>query len=49
MIDHLVLNHGLTREEAYVLCSVVADLKISELVDMPNFLVSCYMPLNIFR
>ena len=49
MIDYLTLNRGLTRDEAYVLCSVVADLKISELVDMPNFLVSCYMPLSVFR
>ena len=27
--------------EAYMLCSVCADLRISEIVDMPNWVVSC--------
>ncbi len=49
MIEYLTLNRGLTRDEAYILCSVAADLKISELVDKPNYLVSCYLPLNIFH
>jgi acetamidase/formamidase len=49
MIDWLVENQGLTRSQAYVLCSVAADLKISEIVDAPNFIVSAYMPLSIFK
>jgi len=43
-IDHLVRNYGLSREDAYALCSVVVDLKISEVVDAPNWLVSAYLP-----
>jgi len=36
MIDHLATERGLSREEAYILCSVAVDLKISEIVDAPN-------------
>jgi acetamidase/formamidase len=48
MIDYLAAEHGLTREEAYVLCSLVVDLKINEMVDDPNVLVSAYLPLSVF-
>lgn len=48
MIDWLVENHGVTRSQAYVLCSAAADLKISQIVDAPNWIVSAYMPLSIF-
>ena len=48
MIDWLVANHGLTRSQSYCLCSTAADLKISEIVDAPNWMVSAYMPLGIF-
>ena len=48
MIAHLVAACGLTREEAYVLCSVAADLKISEVVDAPNWVVSAFVPLSLF-
>ena len=44
MIDYLVEAHGMDRTDAYVLCSLAADLKISEVVDMPNVLVSMHMP-----
>jgi len=49
MIEWLVSVHGLTRSQAYILCSEAADLKISEIVDAPNFIVSAYMPLSIFN
>jgi len=49
MIDWLMAEHGLTAEDAYCLCSVAGDLKISEIVDAPNWIVSFYMPLSIFR
>jgi acetamidase/formamidase len=49
MIDHLVAEHDLTREQAYCLCGAAVDLKISEIVDEPNWLVSAYLPLGIFR
>ena len=48
MIEHLVETRGLTREEAYVLCSVAVDLKISEIVDAPNWIVSASLPEAIF-
>ena len=48
MIDHLVRERGFSREEAYIVCSVAADLKISEIVDAPNWIVSAFMPESIF-
>lgn len=48
MIGWIVTEHGLTREEAYVLCSLAGDLKISETVDVPHMLVSMHMPKSIF-
>jgi acetamidase/formamidase len=48
MIDHLVRERGLSREEAYVLSSVAVDLKISEIVDAPNWIVSAFLPESIF-
>lgn len=48
MIAYLVRHHGLSREEAYVLNSVAVDLKISEIVDAPNWIVSAYLPQSLF-
>ena len=48
MIDHLVRERGFSREEAYVICSVAVDLKISEIVDAPNWIVSAFLPDSIF-
>ncbi len=48
MIDHLVRERGLSREEAYILCSVTVDLKISEIVDAPNWIVSAFLPEGVF-
>ncbi|MCW3007431.1 MAG: Acetamidase/Formamidase [Solirubrobacterales bacterium] len=48
MIEHLVTQRGLTREDAYVLCSLAGDLKITEVVDAPNWMVGCYMPDAVF-
>ncbi len=48
MIDHLVAERGYSREQAYALTSVAVDLRISELVDVPNVLVSAFLPLDIF-
>lgn len=47
MIDYLVAEHGLTPEEAYILCSIAGDLKISEVVDVPHMLVSMHMPKSV--
>ena len=40
---------ALPRAQAYCLCSVAADLKVSEVVDAPNWIVSCYLPLSVLR
>ncbi|WP_330702911.1 acetamidase/formamidase family protein [Novosphingobium resinovorum] len=48
MIERLTRLHKIRPEEAYMLCSVAGDLRISEIVDLPNFVVSFYMPRQIF-
>jgi acetamidase/formamidase len=48
MVEHISTNYGLEPVEAYVLASLVVDLKISEVVDAPNWIVSSYLPLAIF-
>jgi len=48
MIEHIVESHGLSREQAYAVCSVAVDLKISEIVDAPNWIVSAFLPESIF-
>jgi formamidase len=48
MIDHLMMERGYSREQAYVLTSVAVDLRISELVDVPNVVVSAFLPLDVF-
>jgi formamidase len=48
MIDWLVREKKLTREQAYSLCSVAVDLRISNLVDVPNFAVTAILDLGVF-
>jgi acetamidase/formamidase len=48
MIDWLGREHGLSPIEAYLLSSVAIDLRISEIVDQPNFIVTAYCPLGLF-
>ncbi len=47
-IAWLIREKGLGREDAYVLCSLAGDLRISQIVDQPNWGVSFYMPLSVF-
>jgi acetamidase/formamidase len=47
LIDWLGAERGLSREDAYILCSLAADLRISQIVDQPNFGVSGYFPLSV--
>jgi acetamidase/formamidase len=49
LIDWLQREHQLTREDAYLLCSLAADLRISQLVNEPNFCVTALLPLSIFH
>ena len=49
MIDLLGATHGIAAEDAYLLCSVAGDLRISEIVDMPNWVVSFYFPRTVLE
>jgi acetamidase/formamidase len=44
MVDLLGRRFGMPTIDAYLLCSVCADLRISEIVDRPNWTVSFYFP-----
>ena len=48
MIQQLSLS-GFKPEEAYILCSVAGDLRISEIVDEPNFVVSMCLPTGMLK
>jgi acetamidase/formamidase len=48
MVEFISHSRDLTRAEAYMLCSVCADLRISEIVDAPDWIVSCYFPRIVF-
>jgi acetamidase/formamidase len=47
-MEHLGSRYGLSREEAYALCSVAVDLRIHEVVDAPNWVVGAFLPDDIF-
>lgn len=49
MIDLLAREQHMSASAAYMLCSVCADLRISEIVDRPNWVVSCYLPRQVFE
>jgi len=48
-IEHLGERHGLEREEAYAIASVAGDLRIHEVVDVPNWVVGMFLPDEIFE
>ena len=48
MIDWLKVTKGLTKEQAFVVTSVACDLRISNVVDVPNYAVTTICPMNIF-
>jgi formamidase len=47
MID-LLQERGFSREQAYIICSVAVDLRVSNVVDVPNYVVSALLPEAIF-
>jgi len=49
MLEHLTVERGLGREAAYALMSAAVDLRLSEIVDVPNPVVSALLPLDIFE
>ena len=44
----LLQERGFSREQAYIICSVAVDLRISNVVDSPNYVVSALLPELIF-
>jgi acetamidase/formamidase len=49
MIELLSGRTGMAPVEAYMLCSVAGDLRISEVVDQPNWVVSFYFPRSVLE
>jgi formamidase len=45
----LLEERGWSREQAYIICSVAVDLRVSNVVDVPNVTVSALLPEDIFR
>ncbi|MEM3676411.1 MAG: acetamidase/formamidase family protein [Thermoplasmataceae archaeon] len=41
---NVLSDQGYTRGEAYILCSILGNLRISEIVDVPNYLVTMSFP-----
>jgi formamidase len=48
MMD-LLQERGFSRDQAYVICSVAVDLRISNAVDLPNVTVSAFLPLEVLE
>ncbi|MGI9419043.1 MAG: acetamidase/formamidase family protein [Geminicoccaceae bacterium] len=49
MIAYIEREHGLSREQAYILSSVAVDLVIGQVVDVPNYTVSAILDLEVFQ
>jgi len=49
LVGWLEAERGLTRVQGYVLASVAADLRLAEVVNVPNVLVTCRLPLDVFE
>jgi acetamidase/formamidase len=47
MVDHLVLDRGMSRDDAYVLCSAAVDLRVTQVVDGTKG-VHALLPKNVF-
>ena len=48
MIDYIVRQYGLTSEQAYILASVAVDLRIGQVVDVPNDVVTAVLNEDVF-
>ncbi|MFI0372326.1 acetamidase/formamidase family protein [Actinomadura sp. 1N219] len=46
LIDEIAARTGMAPVDAYLLASIAADLKISEVVDVPNWIVSAHLELS---
>ncbi len=48
MIEYLKREHGLTAEQAYTLASVAVDLRVGQVVDVPNYIVTAVLNMDVF-
>ncbi|MDJ0896566.1 MAG: acetamidase/formamidase family protein [Alphaproteobacteria bacterium] len=48
MIDYIMREHGLDREQAYILASVAVDLRVGQVVDVPNYVVTAVLNEDVF-
>jgi acetamidase/formamidase len=48
MVEHISTTYGLTPEDAYLLASLCVDLRISEIVDAGEYIVSAHLPEMVF-
>jgi len=48
MVDHIHQTYDLPPVDAYLLCSLAVDLKISEIVDAGQYIVSALLPEAVF-
>lgn len=48
MIDHIVRTYGMTREQAYILASVAVDLRVGQVVDVPNYVITAVLNKDVF-
>lgn len=49
MLDYIQREHGLTREQAYILASVAVDLRVGQVVDVPNYVVTAVLNEDVFE
>jgi acetamidase/formamidase len=49
IVEHIEQRYGRARREAYAIASVAADLRIHEVVDVPNWVVGAFLPHAIFE
>jgi len=48
MIDYITSEYGYDRPQAYMIASIAVDMRIGQLVDVPNVGVTAILPLDIF-
>ncbi len=49
MIAYIQREHGLSAEQAYILASVAVDLRVGQVVDVPNYVVTAVLNLDVFE
>ena len=48
MIDHIVRTYNMTREQAYILASIAVDLRVGQVVDVPNYVITAVLNKDVF-